>query len=87
MNDLDLAVWRKSSRGTDQGNCVEVGALGTTHVVRDSKNPTGPALRFARAAWSAFTTGNPYRRIRLILTKPGQENGPTLYRMGGADAF
>lgn len=57
MNDLDLAVWKKSSRSTDQGNCVEVAALGTTCIIRDSKNPTGPALTFATAAWSAFTTG------------------------------
>ena len=57
MNDLDLAVWRKSSRSTDQGNCVEMAALGTTRAIRDSKNPTGPALRFTTAAWSAFTTG------------------------------
>jgi hypothetical protein len=57
MNDLDLAVWTKSSRSTDQGNCVEVAALGTTHALRDSKNPTGPALKFTTAAWSAFTNG------------------------------
>jgi hypothetical protein len=25
--------------------------------VRDSKNPTGPALRFTAAEWSVFTTG------------------------------
>jgi hypothetical protein len=57
MHGLDLAVCRKSSRSTDQGNCVEVAALGTTRAVRDSKNPTGPALRFATAAWIACTTG------------------------------
>jgi hypothetical protein len=57
MNDLDLAVWRKSSRSVDLGNCVEVAALDTTRAVRDSKNPTGPTLRFTTAAWSAFTTG------------------------------
>lgn len=26
-------------------------------AVRDSKNPTGPALRFTATEWSAFTTG------------------------------
>ncbi|MDQ3906300.1 MAG: DUF397 domain-containing protein [Actinomycetota bacterium] len=36
---------------------MEVAALGAARVVRDSKNPTGPTLRFATAAWSAFTTG------------------------------
>lgn len=56
MNNLDLAAWRKSSRSTDQGNCVEVATLGITRAVRDSKNPTGPALRFTTAAWFAFTT-------------------------------
>jgi hypothetical protein len=38
--------WRKSSfSGGGQGsNCVEVNDAGT--AVRDSKNPTGPELRF-----------------------------------------
>jgi hypothetical protein len=57
MNDLDLAVWTKSSRSVDGGNCVEVAALDTARAVRDSKNPTGTTLRFTTAAWSAFTTG------------------------------
>jgi hypothetical protein len=57
MNNHDLTVWKKSTRSTDQGNCVEVAALGTTRAIRDSKNPTGPALKFTTAAWSAFTTG------------------------------
>jgi hypothetical protein len=57
MNDLDLAMWTKSSHSTDQGNCVEVAALGTTRAIRDSKNPTGPALKFTTAAWSTFTNG------------------------------
>jgi len=57
MNNLDLAVWTKSSHSTDQGNCIEVATLGTTHTIRDSKNPTGPTLKLTTPAWTAFTTG------------------------------
>jgi len=41
-------TWRKSSYSSDQGgNCVEVADLnGGGRAVRDSKNPTGPALTF-----------------------------------------
>jgi hypothetical protein len=51
------ALWQKSSRsGNDGGNCVEVarnlpGVVG----VRDSKDPAGPALAVAPAAWLSFT--------------------------------
>ncbi|GGY19348.1 DUF397 domain-containing protein [Streptomyces djakartensis] len=51
-----LIAWRKSSHsGPDNGDCLEVadGYPGLTPV-RDSKNPTGPALLFGAAAWSAF---------------------------------
>jgi Domain of unknown function (DUF397) len=58
MDDLTLATWRKSTRSMAQTNCVEVADLCTGHhAVRDSKNPTGPTLRFTTAAWSAFITG------------------------------
>ncbi|MGH3934693.1 MAG: DUF397 domain-containing protein [Pseudonocardiaceae bacterium] len=58
MDDLTLATWRKSTRSTGETNCVEVADLYTGHrAVRDSKNATGPTLRFTTAAWSAFTTG------------------------------
>ena len=35
-------TWRKSSRSTATGNCVEV--ANTLRSVRDSKNPGGPTL-------------------------------------------
>jgi hypothetical protein len=54
---IDNTAWRKSSySGGTTANCVEVGnALGAV-LVRDSKTPEAPALRFDRAAWSKFLT-------------------------------
>jgi hypothetical protein len=55
--DLSRTAWRKSSHSGEQGGtCVEVAALGRAVAVRDSKNPDGPALRFAPAEWSTFLT-------------------------------
>jgi hypothetical protein len=52
------ATYRKSSRSTATGNCVEVADLPDGHhAVRDSKNPAGPALMFTSAGWAAFTAG------------------------------
>lgn len=56
--DTSAAKWLKSSRSRDGGECVEVAHLTNGAVaVRDSKNPTGPALIFTPAEWDAFTTG------------------------------
>jgi len=57
MVDLSNAKWFKSSRSGADKNCVEVAFLSNDLVgVRDSKNPSGPALLFRSAEWSAFTT-------------------------------
>ncbi|MEV4093379.1 DUF397 domain-containing protein [Streptosporangium saharense] len=48
-------VWRKSTlSGSDGGECVEVANLGDLVGVRDSKNPTGPALTFTSTQWRSF---------------------------------
>ena len=47
--------WRKSSFSGNGGDCVEVGQLGGgVIVVRDSKDRSGTAHRYAPAAWRAF---------------------------------
>lgn len=52
------AHWRKATYSQGSGNCVEVAELDDGgHAVRDSKDPSGPALRFTPAEWSAFTAG------------------------------
>ncbi|MFD0316937.1 DUF397 domain-containing protein [Streptomyces flavalbus] len=58
--DLSTARWRKSSySGNQQGDaCVEVsGDYPGTVPVRDSKNPAGPVLMLAGAAWEPFVAG------------------------------
>lgn len=55
--DLSDAVWKKSSRSSANGQCVEWADLGGAVAVRDSKHPTGPALIFTPDEWRAFVGG------------------------------
>ncbi len=53
-NCVEVArTWRKSSfSGAQDGTeCVEVALPGDAAAVRDSKNPSGPALSLPRSAW------------------------------------
>jgi uncharacterized protein DUF397 len=51
---MPTTTWRKSSFSQDPASdCVEV-ALGADALVRDSKNTTGPVLRFEVRAWDEF---------------------------------
>ncbi|MEE4543822.1 DUF397 domain-containing protein [Streptomyces sp. V4-01] len=52
---LSGATWRRSSYSTAANNCVETALLGSGRLaVRDSKDPSGPALLFSADAWTAF---------------------------------
>ncbi|MDY0811218.1 DUF397 domain-containing protein [Kitasatospora purpeofusca] len=47
--------WRKSSYSNNGGQCVEIAAnIPGLVPVRDSKDPSGPALAFPSDAWRAF---------------------------------
>jgi hypothetical protein len=55
--DLSRARWKKSSRSSGNGQCVEMADLGDAVAVRDSKDPNGPALIFTPCEWMAFLDG------------------------------
>ncbi|GAA4848372.1 DUF397 domain-containing protein [Saccharopolyspora rosea] len=56
MASLDMSSldWRKSSRSTSYGNCVEVAFAGHAVAARDSKDPDGGSVLFAAETWTAF---------------------------------
>ncbi|MER7585556.1 DUF397 domain-containing protein [Kitasatospora sp. NPDC097691] len=58
METTHITAWRKSSySGPNGGQCIEV-ADGYSGLmpVRDSKDPSGPALVFSSPAWQSFVT-------------------------------
>jgi hypothetical protein len=48
--------WERSGR-CEGGTCVEAARFEDDIVVRDSKDPHGPLLRFTRSEWDAFIGG------------------------------
>ncbi|MEO3889215.1 DUF397 domain-containing protein [Nonomuraea sp. B5E05] len=59
MNGADLSDgWRKSSFSSGAGECVEFArGAGGEIMIRDSKDPSGPALVFTPREWRAFVKG------------------------------
>jgi hypothetical protein len=55
MEDNIKPDWRTSSyTGNGGGNCVEVGDTRRCVLVRDTKDRSGPVLRFSPAVWRRF---------------------------------
>ncbi len=52
----DGIVWHTSSYSYGNGDCVQVAPAPDRVLVRDSKNPEGPALAVPGDAWRAFLT-------------------------------
>ncbi|WP_280183676.1 DUF397 domain-containing protein [Nocardia cyriacigeorgica] len=57
MNADRPGTWFKSTYSNASQDCVEIAHFDSGRVgVRDSKNPSGPALVFTPAEWDAFLT-------------------------------
>ncbi|MFU8849459.1 DUF397 domain-containing protein [Micromonospora sp. SL1-18] len=59
MSDPEFRPWRKSTKSDGGSNCVEVSDAvgGSTMLVRDSKDRSGPILTFDNTGWTSFIAG------------------------------
>jgi hypothetical protein len=49
--DYSSAIWRKSRRSANEGNCVEIASAGASVLVRDSRDRYGAVLAVTSTGW------------------------------------
>ncbi|MFI2649664.1 DUF397 domain-containing protein [Micromonospora fulviviridis] len=57
MTEPTFTNWRKSTKSSGGGNCVEVAHAGPAVGVRDTKNRNGGTLVFSAKGWGSFLAG------------------------------
>jgi hypothetical protein len=57
-NNIEVGIWKKSTKSANGSDCVEVCGLADGGVaVRNSKNPEAGTAIFTRSEWNAFHAG------------------------------
>jgi uncharacterized protein DUF397 len=56
VEQFDRLIWVRAQY-CNSGACVEVSRIDDGVLVRDSKNPQGPRLKFSNSEWEAFVEG------------------------------
>lgn len=65
---MDALNWRKASySASNGGGCVEVADQANRVLVRDTRDRSGPVLRFTPGAWQRFAD-----RVKRSLAGPEQ---------------
>jgi hypothetical protein len=63
---ISAPAWRKARRSVYNGDCVEVAAMRSKVLVRDSKNPGGAALGYSTGAWQSFLSSAKHGRFDAL---------------------
>ena len=80
MDTASGPQWRTSSySGANGGECVEVGQDQDLIAIRDTKDRTGPVLRFTPQTWRRFA-----QQVRRSLKRPIRGSHGLVTRDGGA---
>ncbi|MFG1944868.1 DUF397 domain-containing protein [Nonomuraea sp. NPDC048826] len=56
-NNPQQPGWVKAAACDNGGTCIEVALSGNAILIRDSKDPDGPVLRFTVPEWLVFVCG------------------------------
>jgi hypothetical protein len=48
--------WRKTRRSANNGACVELAPVSGQILIRDSKDPNGPVIKYSGGSWRLFIT-------------------------------
>jgi hypothetical protein len=56
-SEFQSLCWKKARHSIANGDCVEIASAQGLVAVRDSKDPSGPIMRYDASVWQSFLSG------------------------------